>query len=261
MHAGFNLNIEDVDLSEHVKHGQEIHSENKNLVRSDLEKLADAKGVLEADKIIENWFPAVNAQIFLSHSHKDEELVIGLAGWLEKKFKLRSFIDSTVWGYADELLKEIDDRNCKNNDKKNGTYNYALRNRSTSHVHMMLSTALMDMIDRCECIIFVNTKNSFSPVDYFHGKGQTESPWIYAEITMTRILRRKSPKEHRPRSVTAATESYDKAPELRVRYPTDLLHLTPLTIADLNAWSRLAPERNPYLALDQLYKIKRLGNE
>lgn len=40
------------------------------------------------------------------------------------------------------------------------TYDYNLRNYTTSHVHMMLATALTEMIDNTECIMFYNTPNS-----------------------------------------------------------------------------------------------------
>jgi len=50
--------------------------------------------------------------------------------------------------------------------KKDGKiYDYELRNYTTSHVHMMLSTALTEMIDNTECIMFYNTSLSVSLVD------------------------------------------------------------------------------------------------
>ena len=53
------------------------------------------------------------------------------------------------------------------------------------HVHMMLSTALANMIDKTECIMFLNTPNSVSTRDT---KLKTYSPWIYNEIEITRII-------------------------------------------------------------------------
>nr|MBK7064154.1 hypothetical protein [Deltaproteobacteria bacterium] len=68
---------------------------------------------------------------------------------MEKTFGLTAFVDSSVWGDANELLAEIDNRFCWSDDRR--TYDYRKRNNSTSHVHMMLATALSVMIDRCEC--------------------------------------------------------------------------------------------------------------
>ena len=55
-------------------------------------------------------------------------------------------------------------------------YDYNKRNYSTSHVHMMLSTALTMMMDEAECVIFLNTPNALSTKDIVH---KTESPWIF----------------------------------------------------------------------------------
>ena len=254
MHARFNLDPESQKWAKYIPTGQQLHSANKIVVETQLKVFENADGRLDAEKIINNWFPTIKADVFLSHSHKDENKVIGLAGWLKEEFGLNSFIDSTVWGYSDKLLRLIDDIYCKNSVKT--MYLYDKRNRSTSHVHMMLSTALMSMIDQCECIIFVNTPNSFKPTDYINGQGKTESPWIYSEIAMTRMLRQRSSLEHRHKSqVIIANEQFH---ELRVSYPTDLLHLTPLSTGDLDAWAQKeASQYNGADALDSLYEMKR----
>ena len=43
-------------------------------------------GVIDGTKLQEDWFPTVNCDIFISHSHKDEDLAITLAGWLYETF-------------------------------------------------------------------------------------------------------------------------------------------------------------------------------
>lgn len=260
MHARFNLDPGNETWQNYFSSGSLIHEKNKATVETDLNKFKDINGVLQAKEIVNNWFPAIKADVFLSHSHKDERLIIGLAGWLKDNFGIESFIDSAVWGYSDRLLKVIDNKHCRN--ESGDTYNYDQRNRSTSHVHMMLSTALADMIDQCECIIFVNTPNSFKPADYFSDNGETESPWIYSEIAMSRMLRQKSPEEHRPQSamdsVNASLEHLREAKELRISYPADLLHLTPLSISDLIVWNNLERRKmRKACALDSLYDMKR----
>lgn len=258
MHARFNLNPALEDWSSYFTAGNRVHQENEAIVKKDLEKFKNADGVLQASEIIDSWFPKIQANVFLSHSHKDERMVIGFAGWLNEKFGIKSFIDSAVWGYSDKLLKEIDNKYCKN--EAGGTYNYDLRNRSTSHVHMMLSTALADMIDRCECIIFISTPNSFKPVDYLNSEGKTESPWIYSEIAMTRMIQQKTPGAHRPKpaleSVTAADSMEKRSAKLKIEYPLDTFHLTPLSIADLSNWQTKTQTRGAP-SLDALYSMKR----
>ena len=77
-----------------------------------VEKHIKENDKIDGTKMQENWFPKVDADIFISHSHKDENLAKGLAGWLYKEFGLEAFIDSCVWGYANDLLLEIDKKYC-----------------------------------------------------------------------------------------------------------------------------------------------------
>ena len=57
-------------------------------------------------------------------------MVIALNGWLYESFGIKSFIDSSVWGYANDLLKLIDDAYCLNLEGTNKSYNYEKRNYS-----------------------------------------------------------------------------------------------------------------------------------
>lgn len=262
MHAKFNLNPGREKWSEYMSIGESIHGENKKIVKNKLDEFKSANGVLQAEGIIKNWFPKIHADVFLSHSHKDEQLITGLAGWLKYEFQITSFIDSAVWGYADNLLRVIDDNFCKKTSDK--YYNYNLRNRSTSHVHMLLSTALFEMIDRCECIIFVNTPNSFVSIDSLNKNGKTESPWIYSEIAMTRLIRQRSPADHRPKmamdSVGASLEDISESRQLRISYPADLFHLTELSEYDLTCWKNKENLNRSKYPLDSLYEMKRVKN-
>ncbi|HDR1448648.1 TPA: hypothetical protein QB437_001656, partial [Pasteurella multocida] len=235
MHAKFNLEIDESDknkLSDYIKKGQCIFEQNKKDIKRDLKKFEDADKVLSAEKIMENWFPEIQADVFLSHSHKDEELVLGLAGWLKEKLDIDSFIDSSVWGYSNELLKIIDEKFCM---EDNGKYfSYFKRNGSTAHIHMMLSTSLMNMIDRCEAVIFVNTNNSiYKPASFFE-QSVTDSPWIYNELAMTKMLRQRNVREHRLQSAMEGVQgSINENCDIKIAYPADIYHLTLLTLEDL----------------------------
>lgn len=255
MHARFNLDPSSHNWNEFISYGCGLHVKNKRIVQESLAAFKNADNILNGTDIIKNWFPSIKANVFLSHSHKDSDVAIGLAGWLNHNFGLTSFIDSTVWGYADELLRLIDDDYCYS--EKSNQYNYKKRNRSTSHVHTMLSTALMDMIDRCECIIFINTEHAFKPADYFTDLGATESPWIFSEIAMTRMLRERSLEEHRGRSATAsstALENLEESSGPKFSYELDLFHLTPLKICDLEKWKTENATRGD-ASLNSLYTL------
>lgn len=68
-----------------------------------MDKYLSVDGELKASEIEEDWFPSFKADVFLSHSHKDEKDVIAFAGLLSD-IGLKVFIDSCVWGYRRLLL-------------------------------------------------------------------------------------------------------------------------------------------------------------
>jgi hypothetical protein len=203
-----------------------------------------------------DWFGQVKADVFISHSHRDEAIAIGMAGWLHETFGLNAFIDSCVWGHASDLLRSIDNEYCKLNST---TYNYQLRNRSTSHVHMMLSTALTQMIDSCECVVFLNTPSAMT-TDRLLDKdsdGQTSSPWIYAELVTMQVIRRREPVRSTGRWMAKASmERLNESAmdSLDVQYPLYLNDLTPLAVEDLRSWEKT--ETTGEDALDALYELK-----
>lgn len=146
MYRGFNLQFAlDYD-SKYYQIGKELLSDQKNQVQTNLNKFLLPNKSLNGTDIQENWFPEIDAHIFLSHSHTDTTTALILAGWLKEQFQLNTFVDSTVWGYANDLLKIIDNAYCLN--PVGNTYSYEKRNYSTSHVQLMLASALNKMIDK-----------------------------------------------------------------------------------------------------------------
>lgn len=147
MFATFKMDLPDLsrdDWEKYYKNGLEVYKSHKQKIKESLDKYLSVDGELKASEIEKDWFPSFKADVFLSHSHKDEKDVIVFAGLLND-IGLTAFIDSCVWGYADELLKQIDDEYCVSKANPDGsidTYNYQRRNQSTAHVHMMLNGAL-----------------------------------------------------------------------------------------------------------------------
>jgi hypothetical protein len=255
MYRGFNINY-DSENSAYYKEGLSLYQDYEKYVKKRLTKYINKDNSLNGSDMQEEWFPQIHADIFISHSHTDKDKAITLAGWLSTMFGIQAFIDSCIWGYADDLLKIIDDEYCV---QDNGLYNYKQRNYSTSHVHMMLSTALLKMIDKTECLFFLNTPNSVSTSEIVD---QTESPWIYSEIVMTQLVRKNIP----PRRETKDRQDFIKGigldEKLRIRYTISLGHLTNLGSNSLTKWGdRWVNDHisNPYQnadeALDGLYKL------
>ncbi|MCD1023986.1 toll/interleukin-1 receptor domain-containing protein [Enterococcus sp. SMC-9] len=149
---------------------------------------------IDGSQLINDWFPNYKSDIFLSHSHNDHRTAKRLAVWLKREFGLEVFLDSIVWGSADKLLKNIDNEYAILRKKgDNITYNYDIRNFTTSHVHMMLSTALNDVINNTECLIFLNTPESINVGEVSMRK--TNSPWIYNELKIASLIEKKNPRE------------------------------------------------------------------
>ena len=264
MYRGFNLllkenRFEQDDFKKLQEVGFKSISHQKTIIIEKINSFVGDNSSLNGSKMQANWFPQIKADIFISHSHKDENLA--LAGWLKVTFGLSAFIDSCVWGYANELLRIIDDRYCRNEYRR--TYDYEKRNSSTSHVHMMLSVALTQMIDNTECLFFLNTPNSITPNTIIN---QTESPWIYSEIATTHLIRRRHFSEYRLKRMV---ESFSDGGELKFRYDLPTEYLTEINAGILEtwekAWSSLDSSNYKYPqysedlsvhALDKLYELK-----
>lgn len=254
MFVGFNAHITEQGVfSPYFKDfGQEEFDKQKNTVHSQLSSYVLDDGILDTARIEEDWFPSIDTDVFISHSHKDQELAMGLAGWLYNIFGITAFIDSCVWGYADDLLKIIDKNYCVSKRKPDGsidTYDYSMRNQSTAHVHIILNTALQKMIDKSECLMFLNTPNSMLIDDVIAGTA-TASPWIYSELTFSRLCRKRKLSEYRRHLAHDALHEYA---HLNVKYDVSLSHLVDLNDSDLLQIWKYSRQKRPQEALDDLY--------
>ena len=142
-------------------------------------------------------------------------------------------------------------------DKSNGIYDYNEVMNSTSHVHMMLSTALLKMIDKTECLMFYDTPNS---VKSYGSSDKTESPWIYSEVMFSQISRITIPKriktilnENKTFSGLEGVNHFDERPT--IKYDLNSKHLTDIPVSKLNEWIKYSSFMKKEEALDILYKI------
>lgn len=236
--------------TEYISKNQiELYKSNKKEVLEDLKNylLIDGNS-LDGDEIQKHLFPEDNIDIFLSHSHGDADEVIKLAIILEKK-GLKVFVDSCVWGNAFDLLKVIDKKYCRNHD--DSAYDYDKRNYSTSHVYMMLNTALHKMIDRCEMFLFLGTPNSVSVKNGIKNQESLKSPWIFSELAFIQHVRRKSVFNHQLReSVTASLENRHiiMDSQLEVHYEKPKLDYR------INSQTLEAILRNTYSSNSEIFK-------
>lgn len=243
--------------------GERIYKECDDVSKKNLSAFIKENGTIDGTAMQKEWFNQVKADVFLSHSHKDIENVKTFAGWLKAEFGLETFIDSCVWGYCDNLLNQIDNNYCKNDNEN--TYNYTRRNYSTSHVHMMLSVSLAKMMDSTECVIFLNTPNSINWQDELsnlkeNNSYKTLSPWIYDELAMTSMLRINTPTRY---DVLKHGDAIYEYSDLQIEYEVTkfIEEMTNLNCDDLRKWKENLENSIGNKTLDKLYLLKGLIKE
>lgn len=253
MEVGYNLTLNNFNQNNKSK-GNIIFNQNKSDIETFIKNNIFKNGAIDGTKLQEEWFPQINADIFLSHSHKDEELAKSFAGWIKENFELNVFIDSCVWGYGYDLLKEINNQyNVTNKNEFNVTYDYDQVIYAASHINIMMSTALSKMIDKTKCIIFLNTPNSINEKELV---SKTYSPWIYHEIATTKLIM------NNKMVLKKYAESVDYK-NLRISHNLELDHLIELDSDTLDSWYKtwllkkiesIINKKNPN-PLDILYEV------
>lgn len=264
MFAGFNLDLANntdtygekiIDFSKYKVQGENHLNSQKVYYKKRLkEYIINGTEFVDGSKLQDDWFPEIEADVFISHSHKDLDLAQGFAGWLNSELGLKCFIDKNAWGYADELLEEINSGYSDRRPDKDGGYLYSHNkcNIASKHVNIMLSIALQKMIDKVEAVFVLNTANSVQKYAEVHND-TTYSPWIYSEIVCTEIIRKKPLSEYRKHDIYKfANESTSK--EYQAAYRISLTHLIDII---LKKWA--ADHSREKYPLDILYTL--LGKE
>lgn len=262
MFKAFQLDFSTFDintLQTYLADGKKLYDQHKALVQRSLSTYLDPDGLLDGAKIEEDWFPQkdFSFDLFLSHSHKDEELMIAFAGFLKNELGLESFIDSQLWGYCGNLQAEVDKNCCRHDDVRN-TWNYDDRNVSTSYVHNMLMVALTKMMDSTECFFFAQTAASTLKSQVT----QTMSPWIYSELSISRMLRPQPKREEKVMLFESGGQLRTFALEAQMKFTPPMDHLVKLSWYDIVDWvgivKRNHQDGNNVHPLDVLYKLKGL---
>ena len=182
---------------------EEYKSKNNEILINIENLLLNENEVFDVEKINNELFSNVKPDIFLSHSHADQENVIKLAAKIEYHTKLKVFVDSGVWANAYDLLRKIDDKYCY--QSQTHTYSYEKRNHTTANVFMILNAALHRVIDSCELLLFLGTDNSINIQNLLTENKYISSPWIFSELQFANLVKRNVPN----RFLRPSLESYD----------------------------------------------------
>lgn len=249
----FNLST----LQGYMGIGKSLYMQYEAAVHKSLAMYMAPDGLLDAARIEEDWFPQedFSFDVFLSHSHKDENRMIALAGYLYKELDLKCFIDSQLWGYSEKLQPQIDKACCRHDDKNN-TWNYDDRNVSTSYVHNMLMVALTKMMDSTECFFFAKTTSSTIKDQ----ASQTLSPYIYTELSVSKMLRPQPKRQERIKLYENDGKVKFFSLEAQMKFTPPMDHLIKLSWYDIMDWVGMVKHNrhsgNNVHPLDVLYKLK-----
>lgn len=264
MYKGFLIESLSRDfVSRHVGRGDALVDARRPAVAQGLRMYNGEDNALDADQLVKQWFPEIKADVFISHSHLDKDLAHGLVGWLKEELGVTAFVDSLVWNSADELLRQIDDSHCVNDHededgrKAKKSYNYRKRNLSTSHVHMMLAMAIAKMIDNCECLFFLSTPSSVSVSKTINDKSHTSSPWLFAELALSNLIRTTELSSERQLRLQESSNVRGSVSmdSLDFSYPLSLKHLSRIDEKGLEKWRVRAGSDRGESALDTLYML------
>lgn len=253
MYRGFSLQITETDIdyliSRSHKNFYASHFNNlanNQIIWKALEENIVMDSSISADKLKKEWFPEIKSDVFLSHSHKDVELTKKISRLLGE-LNLYAFIDSDVWGYSNDLIKQLEKMYYPNT--------IDLHDKIVAHVNIMLTSALTKMLNNTECVIFLNTTNSIIPSTSYYNTAKTDSPWIYHELFTTSILPVIAPVR---KSHEILGSVVNEANQLQILHTPPLKHLTNLNNSDFNSWISGARNTTRYHSLDILYKLKPL---
>lgn len=218
-----------------------------------LRTLVNSNKTVNAGEIKNILMPIDNFDIFISHSHKDLELAKCLAGYIEEELGLKCFIDSLYWGNIDALQEEL---NKKHYNEKTECYSYRKTKEVAKHANMILASALTEMIDKCECVFFLNTNNSVIPGKEALEPNQTYSPWIYHEVYTTSIIQINRPCRYKD-GFNEHIEARDSAAKdiSTITYGLDLSNMRKLGINEFIEWIRATKSHINQEPLDILYEI------
>ena len=124
MYSKFRVSMNE-DFSRYYEAGKAWLETHKSQVKRKLDQFIHYdSGIIDGGALERELFKEINADVFISHSHKDEKLAISFAGWLKANFNLTAFVDSCVWEYADNILSEINDRYNRIRTDANGAKTY-----------------------------------------------------------------------------------------------------------------------------------------
>lgn len=101
----------------------------------------------------------------------------------------------------------------------------------------MLCNAIMQAMDNCKFVFFLNTPSSITP-ESAHDNPQTHSPWLFYELSVLKYIQKEPGKIRK--SFSRGMESFTEDLQNVMNYTAvDLMNLPKLEFSDLKALGNL----------------------
>lgn len=251
MYSRFNLKLSEKELLEIENKFEDLHEDdnyfgnfiNKNEISTKLKKIIEQEGVLKSEILEVDCFPQDKFEVFLSHSHKDKQLATKFAQFMRKEMGIKVFLDYQFWEYTDDIIKELINDNSDSIDDITSV---------TSKINMILTTSLTKMINRTECLIFLNSNNSIDNSYFGDSCNYTDSPWLYYELFISELLKTNKP-DRLTKEFGLITESVD------IKFQVFLSKMVDMDSELLISWITCYRNKSHKNVLDCLYEeVKKL---
>ena len=253
MYEAFNVELKEKWATDKIDVLKAHYDVEKKSYSEELKKLIDSSTTISADEIKKLLLPEQSFDVFISHSHADLDLALGLKFILKSKFNLNAFVDELYWGNIDTLQDELNKRHLH---KENGMnlYDHNQTMQVAAHANMILASALTGMIDKCECVFFLNTENSVQSANDVLKGVNTRSPWIYHEVYTTTVIQRHYDRGTNKR-FAAVNESLKDSLMPTIEYPLDISKMKPINDGIIREWFHKKTSMPNAHSLDVLYSI------
>lgn len=128
----------------------------------------------DGTKMQEMLFPQIpQTSVFLSHSYGDIDQALAIQAQIKSK-NVKVFIDSLYWQSVYKIQEELSKYDPDSVLK---------------HLHVMLITAIAQMIQSSQYFLFLQSDNSISDIQGNNINKETQSPWIYYELKIAEMLK------------------------------------------------------------------------
>lgn len=146
-------------------------------------------GHFDGTKMQRLLFPQSQTSIFLSHSYVDINEAIAVREEIEERSDAKVFVDSLYWESVYDAQDYIKSEFGYKTDS------------ILKHLHIMITTAIAQMIQSSQYFLFLESQNSVSQSNSIdssssiyqrfienHEERSTQSPWIYYELQIAKML-------------------------------------------------------------------------